>query len=143
MRISVRQTVTYLLVAALMATGFSRVAVSAERTHAPTFETNQMAGGHHHGHHSHAMDSSDVGTWQCLKYCVEHAPDTGFIMIASALAIGPLEQFGLIHGSDFKINIANLESSHRIWPRGPPQRAHQFVPRKRHDILLQTARFRI
>lgn len=143
MRMSVRQAIAYLLVSAFVATGVSRAAVSAVLTHNPIAQSNHDVDGGGHGHHRHAMDSEDVGSWGCLKYCVEHAPDTGMITVASALDAAPSEQFVQVHGSKFQNNLTNLESATTVWPRGPPQSAHGFVPRKRHDILLQTARLRI
>lgn len=143
MRIRVRKAMAYLLVGVLMATGISRAAVSAEQVQSQAVETSRDVGGHHHGHHRHTRDSDEVGTWQCLKYCVERAPDAGMIMIAGVSELGVLEHFGLAPGSAFQSSPAVIETAHRIWPRGPPHGARHFVLRKRHDILLRTARLRI
>ncbi len=143
MLIYVRKTVAYLLVIALMATSISRVLVAAELAQDMVFEEASDVVGHDHTHHHHALDSEDVGTWACLKYCVERAPDAGMIAKAYLSNLVPSEQFGLLHGPTLANSLSVIDAGHRTWPRGPPFLSHLLAPQKRHDILLRTARFRI
>lgn len=143
MLISGRKALAYLLVTALMATSISRIAVSAELAQSTVYEEMGDVVGHEHTQHYHDFHSDDIGTWACLKYCVEHAPDAGMIAKANLSGFVSSDKFGLLHESVSAIGSVFIETSHMILPRGPPYLNHLLAPQTRHDILLQTARFRI
>ena len=143
MLIRVRKAVAYLLVVALMATSMSRVVVAAELAQNTVFEAHSDAEDHDHTHHNHTLHSDDIGTWACLKHCVERAPDAGMLAKAHLSNLVISDQFGPLHGPTLANGLAVIDLGHRILPRGPPYLGHLLAPQKRHDILLRTARFRI
>lgn len=143
MLIRVRKAVVYLLVTALMATGMSRVVVAAELGENTVFEAHSDAKDHNHAHHNHDLQSDDIGTWACLKYCVERAPDAGMIAKASLSGFVSSDEFGLLFGPASANSSVFIDTSHIVLPRGPPRVNYLRAPQKQHDILLRTARFRI
>jgi uncharacterized membrane protein len=140
---TLRSAVIHALVVTLVAMGMSRAVVSADvgpiRVHHLGTPSNSTS----HAHHEHAHDKTDLGTWECLKHCVDGAAD-GTVVMSTILSKTPQSADYLIDAvkksiSEPVINTVLGASS----PRGPPFLAMSLARISGQDIIFRTGRIRI
>ena len=138
-----RSTVVYALIVTLVAMGMSRVVVGAGTgsMHFNHTEATSKAGPH--AHHTHAHDETDLGTWECLKYCVDGAADDTAVMptlLSQASQLSDNLVDTVKTSASEPVNMTVLGASS---PRGPPFIAQSSTHISGQDIIFRTGRLRI
>lgn len=140
---TLRRAAIYALIVTLVAMGMSRVVVLADVGPIHVHHLGTPSSSTSHAHHEHAHDKTDLGTWECLKYCVDGAAD-GTVVMSTILSQTPQSADSLIDAmkksvSDPLINTFLGASS----PRGPPFFAQSCTHISGQDIIFRTGRLRI
>lgn len=131
------------LAVAIVAAGVSRAVVAAELADQDRFGIDVVEASLMHGDHEHVHSGDDIGTWDCLKYCVDGAPDAGLILTSASPDAGSSALANSLHAPAFSGGPPLGIATQSLWPRGPPKPAAVQAPLKRQHIFLQTARLRI
>jgi hypothetical protein len=138
-----RSTIVYALIVTLITMGMSRVVVGAGTGSIPIHHIEAMSNVGPHAQHNHTHDDADLGTWECLKYCVDGAADD--------TAVTPTILSHALKLSDSLVDMVKQSASEAVnttvlgtpLPRGPPflaqPRTHSFG----QDIIFRTGRLRI
>lgn len=139
----------FALVVALPAMGVSRAMVAATPAGGAVHGVGDgLAAGlhvnHSHTHHSHDRGAPDLGTWQCLKHCVEGASDETTITSAvTTLAPPSHDGGGLVKSFAFQEAPTTISASLAMLARGPPPLGHVGAPARPQSVLVRNARLRI
>jgi len=140
---TLRSAVIYALIVTLVAMGMSRAVVSADVGPIRVHHLGTPSSSTSHAHHAHAHDKTDLGTWECLKYCVDGAAD-GTVVMSTILS-------QTLQSTDSLINAVKKSVSEPVInnvlgassPRGPPFFAQSRTHISGQDIIFRTGRLRI